>query len=1130
MSADRPLSIACTPACDCHAPALDRREFLRTVGAAAIALGSAPGLSRIAGPFDERDFESLVPSDKKLSPAWLQSLVERGEPTIYRAADELQHIGMPVGGVGCGQLYVGGDGRLWHWDIFNLPPAREWRDSAGTLYAKPATAASPIEHGFALQVGTAQPRTLDARGFREVAFRGQYPIARVEYADPDCAVHVTLEAFSPFIPLATDDSSLPATLLEYTLLNKSSAPVEASLAGWIENPVALRSGAEGEGERRNTLVRGETIRYLRCTARPHAARAGTPRPDIVIERFENSRFAGWTAEGSAFGDGPVIARDMPSYMGPLGAQGERTAHSHNVRSGEDVGKADAHKGSLTSAPFVLERHYLTFLIGGGAHAGKTCMNLLIDGEVVRSASGPGANRMVPHTWNIAALEGRSAQLRIVDDESGSWGQISIDDIVLSDSPREPYERLEQRPDFGSLCLALLDDAGADIGSAAVSQQAAVPDAIFAGDAAPDADVARPFGQRLIGSIGRRVTLAPGQPVTLRFVLSWHFPRVWDDQLQHITGMKNLRRHYAAWFDSAAAVTRHVAENYDRLAQGTRLWRDTWYAGTLPHWLLERALVNVSTAATATCYRFDNGRFYAWEGTYCCAGTCTHVWQYAQALARIFPALERSTREMIDFGLAFHADSGAIDYRAEAHRIVAHDGQAGTILRAYREHQMSVDDAFLRRVWARVKSAIDHLIAGDADGDGLLEGAQYNTLDAAWYGPMAWLSSLYLAAVAAGEQMARDMHDDAFAARCRGIIERGSAALVAQLYNGEYFIHRPDPAHPEANNTNDGCHIDQVFGQSWAHQLGLPRVVPRAQSVSALRSLWKYSFTPDVGPYREKFKTIPGGRWYAMAGEGGLLMCTFPRGGGDRATGKGNDAWAASYFNECMSGFEYQVAAHMLAEGLVQEGLAVTRMIHDRYHAARRNPFNEIECSNHYARAMASYGVFLSACGFEYHGPRGHLAFAPRLSPENFSAPFTAAEGWGILHQSRTSSDSAAPAKQNPDRKGWTASDQRPVGNGGAASDKPPDRKAADSPVAARPSTGTTSVVAQTNEIEVRWGRLRLRTIGLSLAPDFQPTAAHVTLGEQQVDCTLTLDGATANIQLAREAVLAAGSLLRLRLG
>jgi hypothetical protein len=100
----------------------------------------------------------------------------------------------------------------------------------------------------------------------------------------------------------------------------------------------------------------------------------------------------------------------------------------------------------------------------------------------------------------------------------------------------------------------------------------------------------------------------------------------------------------------------------------------------------------------------------------------------------------------------------------------------------------------------------------------------------------------------------------------------------------------------------------------------------------------------------------------------------------------------------MNGFEYQAAWHMIAEGLVQEGLAVTRAIHDRYHPSRRNPYNEIECGDHYARSMASHGVFIALCGFECHGPKKHLGFAPKITPEDFKAPFIAAEGWGTFTQ------------------------------------------------------------------------------------------------------------------------------------
>jgi non-lysosomal glucosylceramidase len=242
---------------------------------------------------------------------------------------------------------------------------------------------------------------------------------------------------------------------------------------------------------------------------------------------------------------------------------------------------------------------------------------------------------------------------------------------------------------------------------------------------------------------------------------------------------------------------------------------------------------------------------------------------------------------------------------------------------------------------------------------------------------------------------------------------------------------------------------------------------------ALESLWRYNFTPDVGPFRKNSK-IQGGRWYAMPGEGGLVMCSFPDPEHPKPLG---DSWSAMYFNECMSGFEHQVASHMVWEGgdLVEKGLAVSRMIHDRYHASRRNPWNEVECGDHYGRALAGYSVFTGVCGYEYNGPKGYLAFAPRLTPEHFRAPFTAAEGWG------TYSQKTEGGKQNM-------------------------------------------------EIELKWGRLRLNT--LSIVPDatlLLPRAT-VTLGGQRLEAKLTMDKGRAVVTFADEAIVSAGGKLELTLG
>jgi hypothetical protein len=244
-------------------------------------------------------------------------------------------------------------------------------------------------------------------------------------------------------------------------------------------------------------------------------------------------------------------------------------------------------------------------------------------------------------------------------------------------------------------------------------------------------------------------------------------------------------------------------------------------------------------------------------------------------------------------------------------------------------------------------------------------------------------------------------------------------------------------------------------------VGLDRVLPEEKTQEALNAIWKYNFTPDVGPYREK-RTA--GRWYALAGEAGTLMCSWPRGDKLRVT-KGFDY----YFNECMNGFEHQVAGHMIWEGkpgsdLVKQGLAIERAVHDRYHGSKRNPWNEVECGDHYARSMASYGVFLAACGFAYNGPEGHIGFAPKLTPENFKAAFTAAEGWGSFRQKMDGGNLNA-------------------------------------------------------EIALKYGKLRLRTI--TLATDSKPASATVEVNGNPLMAKLAFADGAATITLQEDLVLAA---------
>ncbi len=985
--------------------------------------------------------------EKGLDAAWIRGLFEPGQRRIYSGA-ELPKIGMPIGGIGTGQLYLGGDGRLLHWDIFN----RHINTGPGIRGYLEQELTQPVAQGFAVRIrgedDEVVERSLDASGFPDVRFVGEYPIGTVEYRDPALPVRVTLTAFSPFIPLAAEDSALPVTVMRFAVTNTSDRALEAGIAGWLANAVCVEEPPAGHW--RHDVVRDDGLTFVQMGFEPAEIRPPEDgaRPPIAFATFEGDDYGDWAAEGAAVGRAPAKGT-LPGQQAVSGFEGEGLVNTF-------LG-GDEPTGRLTSPPFRIERRFINFKVGGGSDVQRLGMRLVVDGQVVRRAAGRNREALAWTTWEVDSLEGKEARLEIVDEASGGWGHINIDQVEFSDEPRVGPVETRRRGDFGTMGLGVI---GAHPGAmySALLPDGERPDVLFsdkpelrgqddtlAGGASRD----KAGGH---GGVGRMLSIPPGETREVTFVVAWNFPN-----------LERGGRHYANRFADARAAAAHVAEQIDRLAGATQLWHDTYYDSTLPHWLLDRLHMPVSTLATSTCQWWKNGRFWAWEGVGCCAGTCTHVWNYEQAMARLFPQLEQSVRAMQDFGAGFREESGLVGFRGESHIAYAADGQAGTILKAYREHLVSPDDAFLKEHWPSIRKALAFLFAQDANVDGVIDNQQHNTYDIEFYGPNTFVGALYLAALLAGARMAEAMGDAELSETCRRAFARGSQFTMRELFNGEYFIQRVDWRQHPSFQYGDGCLADQLFGQNWAHQLGLGHLYPADAVKKAMASIWRYNWAPDVAPQNERH---PPERVFAAPGEPGLFICTWPR-----SEHPGNRG--VRYRDEVWTGIEYEVAAGLIYEGLVEEGLAVVKAIDERYDAGRRNPWNEIECGDHYARAMASWGVLLALCGFEYDGPAARLGMNPRITPDDFRCCFTAAQGWGTLSQTR----------------------------GGGE---------------------------QANAVTLRHGRLRLRELAVSIP--FPPTGqVAATLNDAAVEAEAVWPEGGALIRFGQEVALNAGDRLEVRI-
>lgn len=973
--------------------------------------------------------ERLIPADKNLSKDFVQRIFERGQRETYRGKD-LETIGMPVCGIATGQLYLRGDGTLGVWQIFN----QHFFSGYGSDNYRAYRPDCPVDSGFAVLVQDADEiiaRQLN-QDFGMVEFSGEYPIGIVRYRSDDFPVKVDMEAFSPFIPLNAKDSALPATLFHITVENVSTKSINIGILGWLENAVCLYSAESLDNVlRRSRIVaeKGRTLIVHTAEKAPIPHEATPARPKIVLADFEGPDYGNWKVTGEAFGKAPA-AGTLPNQQAVSGFLGKGLVNTY-------LG-GDGPHGTLISPSFEISRKFINFLIGGGGHAGQTCINLVIDGKVVRTATGKSNEKLQWQFWNVIEFQGKYAQMEVVDRASGGWGHINIDQIEISDDAQKaPMGPLETLPDNGSMVLMLAE-----------KERPSKTNQWLIGNLSFEDDASYPVTQKKSTAISTdMVDLAAGEKKTFMFVLAWFFPN-------HEHG-----HEYANRFNSASEVAHYVLDNHERLAGDTRKWHKTFYDdSTLPRWLLFRLHSTVSNLATGTCQWWQNGRFWAWEGVGCCEGTCTHVWNYAHAAARLFPELERTAREMQDFGQGFDEKTGLVGFRSN--RSYAADGQCGTILKAYREHLMSVDNSFLERNWPRIKKALLFSITQDGNDDGLIENSQHNTYDINFEGPNTFVGSLYLAALLAGEEMAKEMNDQDFAQRCRKIFESGSQLTVERLWDGEYFIQLVDLQKHPKNQYGKGCLSDQLFGQGWAHQLGLGYIYPDMLVEKALQSVWKYNWTPDVGPYNAVHKPQ---RWFARPGEPGLLTCTWPK---SQYLAEG-----VLYREEVWTGIEYQVAGHMIWEGMLPEALAICHGIQQRYHPAKHNPFNEIECGDHYARALASWGVYTALCGYEYHGPKGHLGFAPNITPENFQAAFTAAGAWGSFSQKRQADIEA-------------------------------------------------------EQIKVRWGRLNLKTLSFVVPHNFSPTGVSVRVQDQPVESSYQLREGRVKVALKKELVLSEGQVLQ----
>lgn len=544
------------------------------------------------------------------------------------------------------------------------------------------------------------------------------------------------------------------------------------------------------------------------------------------------------------------------------------------------------------------------------------------------------------------------------------------------------------------------------------------------------------GGRNGGSIQVEATLAPGAEITIPIVLTWYFPNssVVAGGLEENCGggaccpePTTWRVFYASQWRDAREVAQHVHRHFDRLRQRTIGFQKALLDSSLPAAVLDAVSANLAILKSPTVLRQENGNLWGWEGCFtdngCCHGTCTHVWNYAQAFCHLFPQLERTLREQ---ELERSMDArGHVSFRAalpdgltphEFHP--AADGQLGGIMKVYRDWHISGDTPWMRQLYPLVKRSLDFSIeTWDPAHRGVLFEPHHNTYDIEFYGPDGMCSSIYLGALSAMSLMAAALGETADEKKYRDLATRGAQYMEQELFNGEYFeqkvVYRGlrDTAfldliqgrvpHRESSSTikllkkegpkyqyGNGCLSDGVIGFWMAALYGIETPIDRAKVRKNLQAIHRHNFRANLRTHANCQR--PG---YAMGDEPGLLLCSWPRGG--------KPTLPFVYSDEVWTGIEYQVATHLIAEGFVREGLQIVTAVRRRHDGSVRNPWNEYECGSYYARAMASYALLGALSGFRYSAVEKTLWLQPRLPQKKLTAFFSTATAFGSLTLEKT---------------------------------------------------------------------------------------------------------------------------------
>ena len=547
----------------------------------------------------------------------------------------------------------------------------------------------------------------------------------------------------------------------------------------------------------------------------------------------------------------------------------------------------------------------------------------------------------------------------------------------------------------------------------------------------------PEGEPKLGGTGASIyvpfILKPGESKTIHLYMTWYVPHSFHNIGPDAVSVSDFGDRYNAdlykdtpakyepWysrrFSGIEEVSNYWKNNYSTLKLETKKFTDTFYDTTLPEEVIESVANNLTILKSPTVMRQHDGRFWVWEGSGddwgSCHGSCTHVWNYAQAVPHLFPRMERTLRETefkVDQNTEGHqAFRANIPIRPVKHDFhSAADGQLGGIMKVYRDWRISGDNEWIKDLYPLIVKSMDYCIrTWDPNEVGAVIEPHHNTYDIEFWGPDGMCTSFYAGALNSIIEIGHYLNEDV--TKYEHLLKKAQDYMETNLWNGEYFfqdiqwegLKTPDPTKAQSFQSSyseearkilekegpkyqygNGCLSDGIIGCWMSLVCGLDEPIDQSKVTGHLESVYKYNLKHCLADHANPQR--PG---YAVGNDGGLILCSWPKGG--------KLSLPFVYSDEVWTGIEYQVASHLIFEGKVKEGLDIVRTVLNRYDGIKRNPFNQYECGSWYARALASYSLIQALTGVRYDAVTKTLHIESKVG-KNFRSFLSTASGYATV--------------------------------------------------------------------------------------------------------------------------------------